>query len=66
MIEKGTFKDNTQRTFVFDYNGTLSEDATICLAMYDIDNPLVAGKDPTVRFDNKNNLSNKRLKLIEQ
>ena len=66
LIEKGTFKDDTQRTFVFDYNGTLSEDATICLAMYDIDNPLVAGKDPTVRFDNKNNLSNKRLKLVTE
>ncbi|MBO4863710.1 MAG: Ig-like domain-containing protein [Lachnospiraceae bacterium] len=66
LIKKGTFKDDTQKTFVFDYNGTLPSDATICLAMYDIDNPLVAGKDPTVRFDNKNNLSNKRLKLVRK
>ena len=65
LIPKGTFKDDTQKTFVFDYKGTLSEDANICLAMYDIDNPLAGGKDPTIRFDNKNNLSNKRLKLVE-
>ena len=63
-IASGTFRDDTEQTFEFVYSGTLASDATICLAMYDADNPLVQGKDPTVRFDNKNNLSNKRLKLV--
>lgn len=63
IIEKGTFHDDTEQIFVFEYNGTLKADDVICLAMYDCDNSLVAGKDPTVRFDNKNNLSNNRLML---
>ena len=63
-IEKASFRDGEERTFVFDYNGEIPSDATICLSMYDIDNPLVAGKDPTVRFENKNNLPNNKLKLI--
>ena len=64
LIEKGTFHDGDEKYFLFEYNGTLDKNATICLAMYDIDNPLVQGKDPTVKFDNKNNLSNNRLKLV--
>ena len=32
--------------------------------MYDSDNPLVAGKNPTVKFDNKNTLSTNRLQLV--
>jgi hypothetical protein len=32
--------------------------------MYDSDNPLVKGKDPTIRFDNKNTLSTNRLQLV--
>ena len=34
--------------------------------MYDSDNPLVAGKDPTIRFDNKNTLSTNRLLLVTE
>ena len=33
--------------------------------MYDCDNPNAAGKDPTVRFDNKNTLPTNRLMLVE-
>ncbi len=62
-IEKGSFRDDTEKTFVFEYSGELSADAVICLAMYDCDNPLVKDKDPTVRFDNRNTLSSNRLKL---
>ena len=64
-IESGSFHDGVEKSFLFEYSGTLDANATLCLAMYDIDNPLVAGKDPTVRFDNKNNLPNNRLKLVE-
>ncbi|MBO4496035.1 MAG: DUF4214 domain-containing protein [Clostridiales bacterium] len=63
-IEKGAFHDATEKTFIFEYSGEMTSDMTICLAMYDCDNPLIQGKDPTVRFDNKNNLPNKRLKLV--
>jgi|GEM_PF-712459 len=69
-IEKGSFTDGKQKTFIFDYNGTLPTDATIGLAMYEASkyksvNALINSQDdPTVRFDNKNNLSNKRLKLV--
>ncbi|MBR5658897.1 MAG: beta-galactosidase [Lachnospiraceae bacterium] len=69
-IEKGTFTDGKQKTFLFEYNGTLPSNATICLAMYEASkyksvSALVSSKDnPTVRFDNKNNLANKRLKLV--
>ena len=52
-----------ERAFLFEYDGTLAENADICLAMYDCDNPLAAGKDPTIRFDNKNTLPCNRLKL---
>ena len=62
-IAKGSFKDGSEKTFEFTYNGTLKDGDTICLAMYDSDNSLVKGKDPTVRFDNKNNLPTNRLKL---
>ncbi len=65
LISKGTFRDNTELTFVFEYNGTLSSDMNICLAMYDINNSLAAGKEPTVKFDNKNNLPDNRLLLVE-
>lgn len=63
-IEEGTFRDDTEQTFLFEYDGTLPDDSIICLAMYDSDNPLVEGKDPTVRFDNKNTLSTNRLQLV--
>ena len=63
-IEKGSFRDGTEQTFLFEYNGTYNENTEICLAMYDMDNPLVAGKDPTVKFDNKNTLPNNRLLLV--
>ena len=64
LIENGSFRDGMTKTFMFEYSGTLDENATICLAMYDIKNPAAAGKDPTVKFDNKNNLPNNRLKLV--
>ncbi len=32
--------------------------------MYESDNELVKGKDPTVKFDNKNTLANNRFKLV--
>ncbi|MBR6617032.1 MAG: dockerin type I repeat-containing protein [Oscillospiraceae bacterium] len=34
--------------------------------MYDSDNPLVKGKNPTIRFDNKNTLSTNRLQLVTE
>lgn len=64
-IDKGSFHDEEEKSFLFEYDGTLDSDATICLAMYDSDNPLVSGKDPTIRFDNRNTLANNRLKLIQ-
>ncbi|MBR6366133.1 MAG: beta-galactosidase [Lachnospiraceae bacterium] len=70
LIKNGTFEDGKQKTYVFDYNGTLPSDATICLAMYEASkyksvSALTSSKDdPTVRFDNKNNLTNKRFKLV--
>lgn len=63
-IKKGSFKDGSEKSFEFELKGELKEGDVICLAMYDCDNSLVKGKDPTVRFDNKNNLPNKRLKLV--
>ena len=64
MLEKGSFHDEEEKTFLFEYDGVLDEDVIICLAMYDSDNYLVAGKDPTIKFDNKNSLSNNRLLLV--
>ena len=64
-IETGTFRDGTEQTFLFEYDGTPDENAVLCLAMYDSDNPLCQGKNPTVRFDNKNTLSTNRLKLVQ-
>ena len=65
-IESGSFKDDSEQVFIFEYAGNISADATICLAMYDINNPLVEGKAPTVKFDNKNNLANNRLLLVRE
>ena len=65
-IEKGSFHDEEEKTFLFEYDGTLPENAIICLAMYDSDNPLVKGKDPTIRFDNKNTLPTNRLQLVTE
>ncbi|MBO4878256.1 MAG: beta-galactosidase [Ruminococcus sp.] len=62
-IEKGSFRDGDEKTYLFEYDGSLDKSAVICLAMYDCDNPLVSGKDPTIRFDNTNTLSDNRLKL---
>ena len=64
-IESGSFRDGAEKTFLFEYDGTFYENAFICLAMYDSDNPLAAGKNPTVRFDNKNTLANNRLMLVQ-
>ena len=64
-IENGSFHDGEEKAFLFEYDGSLPADAVICLAMYDCDNPLAAGKDPTVRFDNKNTLPTNRLMLVE-
>ena len=64
LIEKGSFHDEDEKAFLFEYDGTLDENAVICLSMYDSDNPLAAGKNPTVRFDNKNTLSTNRLHLV--
>jgi len=65
-IAKGTFADDTEQSFLFEYSGTWDADKEICLAMYDADNTLVAGKDPTIKFDNKNTLSNNRFLLVDQ
>ena len=65
-IEEGSFLDDTEQTFLFEYDGTLPDDAIICLAMYDSDNPLVTGKNPTINFDNKNTLSTNRLQLMTE
>lgn len=65
-IEKGSFHDEEEKSFLFEYEGTLPDDAIICLAMYDSDNPLVKGKNPTIRFDNKNTLSTNRLQLVTE
>ncbi|MBR5179566.1 MAG: beta-galactosidase [Lachnospiraceae bacterium] len=71
-IEKGTFHDGDERAYMFEYNGTFDESSTICLAMYESSkykstSELISSKDdPTVRFDNKNNLANKRLKLVKK
>ncbi len=65
LIKKGAFHDGDIRAYLFTYKGELPEDATICLAMYDVNNKLAMAKaDPTVRFDNKNNLPTNRLKLV--
>ena len=64
-IEKGIFRDGAEKTFLFEYDGTLDADANICLAMYDSDNPLCQGKNPTVRFDNRNTLSTNRFRLVQ-
>ena len=64
LIEKGSFHDGDEKAFLFEYDGTLDKNAVICLAMYDSDNPLAAGKNPTVRFDNINTLSSNRLQLV--
>ena len=70
-IAKGTFADDTEQTYLFEYRGTLAEDAVISLAMYESSKlPATKAKaraavqDPTVKFDNKNSLSNNRLKLV--
>ena len=65
-IEEGSFHDEEEKTFLFEYDGTLPEDVIICLAMYDSDNPLVTGKNPTINFDNKNTLSTNRLQLMTE
>ncbi|MBR6537856.1 MAG: heparinase II/III family protein [Lachnospiraceae bacterium] len=65
-IASGSFRDEEEKTFLFEYKGTLDADALICLAMYDCDNYLVEGKNPTVKFDNKNTLSTNRLLLAEK
>lgn len=64
-LEKGTFHDGEEKTFMFEYDGTPDGSGTICLAMYESDNPLVKGKEPTVKFDNKNTLASNRLKLVQ-
>ena len=65
LIEKGSFHDEDEKAFLFEYEGEPDEDATICLAMYDTDNSLAESKNPTVRFDNKNTLCTNRLELVK-
>jgi LPXTG-motif cell wall-anchored protein len=72
-IAKGSFRDDTEQTYLFEYNGTLDEDAVISLAMYE-SSKLPATKlkakaravaqNPTVKFDNKNTSSTNRLMLV--
>lgn len=66
-IEKGSFRDDSEQTFLFEYKGNTNLDnAIICLAMYDCDNYISMAKpDPTVRFDNKNTLVTNRLRLTD-
>ena len=65
LIKKGAFHDGDKRAYMFTYKGELPEDAIICLSMYDINNSVAMKKaDPTVRFDNKNNLPTNRLQLV--
>ncbi|MBR4966098.1 MAG: fibronectin type III domain-containing protein, partial [Lachnospiraceae bacterium] len=64
IIASGSFRDDTTQTFMFEYDGTYDPDTEICLAMYDVNNYLAAGKDPTVKFDNLNTLPNNRLLLV--
>lgn len=61
-IDSGSFHDGEERTYVFEYSGTLSSGATICLSLYESGHT----GDPTVRFDNTNTLPNNRLKLTVQ
>ncbi len=65
VIESGSFRDEEEKTFLFEYGGTLGAETRIALAMYDKNNYLVEGKDPTIKFDNKNTLSNNRFLLVE-
>ena len=70
LIENGSFQEGEVRAYLFTYDGEVPDDATICLSMYDADRlnsthpKIVKSEDPTVRFDNKNTLSNGRLLLI--
>ncbi len=63
-IEKGTFHDEDEKTFIFEYDGELDENAIITLAMYESDNPLLDGINPNVKFDNKNTFTTNRLNLV--
>ena len=73
-IASGTFHDEEEKSFLFEYNGTLDADAEICLAMYDIarcdsgeyEESPIKKTDPTIKFDNKNTLSNNRLLLVDE
>lgn len=64
LIEKGTFHDGDEKSYMFEYNGTIDEDSELCLAMYDVSNKSIGGENPSVRFDNKNTLSTNRLHLV--
>ncbi len=63
-IEKGSFRDGDERAYLFEYDGKLDEMATICLTMYDRSKKASKTREPIVRFDNKNNLSCYKLKLV--
>ena len=73
-IASGTFHDEEEKSFLFEYNGTLDADAEICLAMYDIarrdsgeyEESPIKKTDPTIKFDNKNTLANNRLLLVDK
>ena len=57
---------------MFEYNGSLDEDAVLCLAMYESDKlpagdkSRVTDSNPTVKFDNKSTLSNNKLMLVNK
>ncbi len=65
LIPNGSFHDGVTKTFIFEKEGDLPSDAQICLSMYEANNPSTVGKNPTVRFDNKNLLPNNKLLLVE-
>ena len=60
LIKKGTFKDGEEKAYLFSMNAvSLFEDDCICLGLYEN----AESENPTVKFDNKNTLSNNKLIL---
>ena len=59
-IKKGSFADGDEKTFVFIAPFTsLRTGDSICLGLYED----ALSESPSVKFDNKNTLSNNKLKL---
>lgn len=64
QIKKGSFADGQEKTFVFsdlsfDIIKPLCDGDCICLGLYEN----CKNENPTVKFDNKNTLANKKLRL---